>query len=133
MITVFLFLALIIAAFAVIFALQNTVPVTVAFFMWQFDQSLALVLLSAMAIGVLVAVLTMLPAIIRGKWRLSGKQKKINTLEKNLTEAQAKVAAAELRILELTKPVEPVLPATIQLPESTAPAVDTSQSQGNNI
>lgn len=134
MITVFLFLALIVAAVAVIFALQNTMPVTVAFFMWQFDQSLALVLLSAMALGVLIAVFTMLPSIIRGKWRLAGKQKKISAMEKNLAEVQAKIAAAELRIQELTKPVEPVIPAsTTQAPESTTPANNISQSQGDNI
>jgi putative membrane protein len=76
MITVFLVLGLIIAVVAVIFALQNTAAVTVSFFIWQFDQSLALVLLLAVALGVLIAVLTLLPTVIREKWQLSGRRKK---------------------------------------------------------
>ncbi len=52
MITLLLILALIIAVIAVIFALQNTAAVSVSFFVWQFNQSLALVLLLAAFVGV---------------------------------------------------------------------------------
>ena len=48
-IIIFIFFALIIAAVAVIFALQNTSAVTVTFFFWNFHGSLALVLLGALA------------------------------------------------------------------------------------
>lgn len=54
MITLLLILALIIAVIAVIFALQNTAAVSVSFFVWQFNQSLALVLLLAAFVGVII-------------------------------------------------------------------------------
>ena len=40
---------------AVLFALQNNVPVTVAFALWRFDSTLAVVLLIALGLGALIA------------------------------------------------------------------------------
>jgi len=52
---IFLFFALIISLLAVIFAVQNTAPVTVSFAIWKFPGSLALVLLAALAAGSLIS------------------------------------------------------------------------------
>ena len=46
--------AMLFAALGVAFALQNSIPVTVAFLFWRFDSSLALVLLLTLAIGCLL-------------------------------------------------------------------------------
>jgi len=110
MVTVFLILALIVAIIAVIFALQNTAAVTVSFIVWQFDQSLALVLLLSVAIGVIIGLLTILPTVIRNKWQLTGKKKTIESLEKNLNETKLKLEDAERRISSMeSQPVPPIV------------------------
>ncbi len=50
---VFLLIALAIALVAVMFALQNIVPVTVAILAWTFEGSLALLLFVALIVGAL--------------------------------------------------------------------------------
>ena len=60
-----LIFGIVIAAGAVIFALQNNIPVTVTLGLWGFDGSLALLLLLALGLGVLVAGLVSSPAAPR--------------------------------------------------------------------
>lgn len=111
MMSILLILALLIAIIAVIFALQNTTAVTVSFFVWQFDQSLALVLLLTLAVGVLIGIFTILPGSIRSKWRLSSQRKKMDSLEKTLQ--QEKIQREEaLRQLELLKNPPAVTPTS---------------------
>jgi len=93
MVPILLVLALIIAIFAVIFALQNTAMVTVTFLLWTFEQSLALVLLLSLAAGVVVGLFTLLPTTFRQKFSLSGQRKKLDALEKTLAEMKAKEEA----------------------------------------
>lgn len=119
MITVLLIIALLIAIIAVIFALQNTAMVTVAFFAWQFEQSLALVLLITVIVGVIIGVLTVLPGTIRNRWRLSGQKKKLDALDKKLKEEVRKREDLETQVLALQSPP----PAK---PESPAPAGETA-------
>ena len=95
MISVFLILALLIAVIAVIFALQNTTQVTIAFLIWQFDQSLALVLLLSLAIGVVIGLLTISPTVIKGKLAASNQKKKIDSLEKEIYQYQIKISNFE--------------------------------------
>lgn len=110
MVIIFLILALIVAVIAVIFALQNTAAVTVSFFVWQFDQSLALVLLLSVVIGVIIGLLTIMPTVVRNKWQLTGKKKAIETLEKSLQEAKIKLEDAERRIaLMQAEPATPII------------------------
>lgn len=108
MITLLLILALIIAVIAVIFALQNTAAVSVSFFIWQFNQSLALVLLLAAFVGVVIGLLTILPGSIKTRWQLAARNKKIDSLEKEIKELKEKLANAEQRFqaLQLTPPAE---------------------------
>jgi uncharacterized integral membrane protein len=107
MITLLLILALIIAVIAVIFALQNTAAVSVSFFVWQFNQSLALVLLLAAFVGVIIGLLTILPGSIRTRWQLAARNKKIASLEKEIEELKEKLTSAEQRLqaLQSTPPV----------------------------
>jgi uncharacterized integral membrane protein len=53
------------AAVVIIFALQNATPITVAFLIWRFEGSLALVLLLTFALGVVVGALISIPAIMK--------------------------------------------------------------------
>ena len=81
-----LIVAVVIAVLAVVFALQNAVPITVAFLVWKFEASLALVLLIALASGVLVSLLVSVPTMIKRMRTISKQKKKIQELESSLQE-----------------------------------------------
>ncbi|MBK7015685.1 MAG: LapA family protein [Sulfuritalea sp.] len=65
----------------VMFALQNNVPVMVSFALWQFEGSLALVLLISLALGALIAALVSTPATLRMQWQISRQKTLIARLE----------------------------------------------------
>lgn len=54
-------IGILLGAVAVIFALQNVAVITVAFFSWHLTGPLAYILLLAIASGILIAVLLLLP------------------------------------------------------------------------
>lgn len=54
---VYLFIAAIIAVLAVIFALQNAIPITVSFIIWRVESSLALILIMAFIAGLITSFL----------------------------------------------------------------------------
>ena len=92
------------AIVAVLFALQNNVPVTVSFFAWSFGGSLALVLLLAIGLGALIAGLMSSPAVIRGQW--TGKK-----LRRQVAALEEKNRALQLRVDELDQQLESLLAA----------------------
>jgi uncharacterized integral membrane protein len=112
MATLYLIVALVIAVLAVVFALQNSMLVTVSFFSWTITGSLSLVLLATLAIGVLIGLLVLSPALLKKTFKSSSQRKRIDALENEVIQHKAKVA-------ELQKPV-PTLstPETQQLPQS---------------
>ncbi len=57
-----LIFALLVAALAIVFALQNGIPTTITFMTWTFQGSLALILLIALGVGALISLLVFLPA-----------------------------------------------------------------------
>lgn len=81
----------------VMFALQNNVPVAVSFVLWQFDGSLALVLLIALALGALIAALVSTPATLRMQWLLARQQSKIDHLEKERRALENRLQQIERR------------------------------------
>ena len=96
----FLIFALVVAFFAIAFALQNNQQVTINFFIWQLEQQhLATVLLITLGLGVLIGLLVTIPAFLKREWRISRSKKQAHSLEDQLmakqTEAdsQAKRAA----------------------------------------
>jgi len=89
MVQLFLIIALFIAISAVIFALQNSVPVTVSFLIWKFESSLALVLLISLGLGVLVSFLLSIPTMIKRNWSISNYKKRIQELEEKIQEMEA--------------------------------------------
>jgi uncharacterized integral membrane protein len=54
---IYLLIAAIIAILAVIFALQNAIPITVTFLIWQVESSLALILIVAFIAGLITSFL----------------------------------------------------------------------------
>ena len=81
---------LLVVFFAVAFSLQNSEPVVLNFFSWRFQGSLVVVLLTALACGVILSVIASLPSFIK-KSRLIAQQQK--------TIAQLKQAASETKEL----------------------------------
>jgi lipopolysaccharide assembly protein A len=98
---IFLFFALIIAVLAVFFALQNSDPVQVKFAIWNFNSSLAFVLLLALTAGVLISVFVSLPSNIRARWTIRQQRKKLNEHEASLTETKAKLDESEKKLVAL--------------------------------
>lgn len=83
-----LILALTIAIVAVFFALENTMMVTVSFFGYAVDGSLALFILIAVGVGLLIGVLIMTPGRIKSGLSNARSRKKIGALEAKLLEAE---------------------------------------------
>lgn len=54
---IYLFIAALIAVLAVIFALQNAIPITVSFLIWRAESSLAFILIIAFTAGLIVSFL----------------------------------------------------------------------------
>jgi len=76
-----LIVAIIVAILAVVFALQNAVPIKVSFLTWRFESSLALVLLITLALGILMSLLVSVPSMIKRRKMISNQKKKIQELE----------------------------------------------------
>ncbi len=116
---VFLFFALFIALIAMVFALQNSAPVQVSFFIWRFDSTLAIVLLVALLAGALMSFFVSLPSNLRVRWTVRQQRKKISELEAALSEA-------EERLSELTKSTtQPAAPPGEEQEQPPSPAEAT--------
>ncbi len=72
-------LAIVIAA--VVFAVQNAAPVSIAFFSWRLDASLAIVAVLCFACGALAGALLLLPNEIRHRLALRRHRDRIADLE----------------------------------------------------
>ncbi len=102
---IFIFIALLIAILAVIFALQNLAVVTVSFLFWSIQGSQALVLLVTLAAGVLISLLASLPGLVRGKWSTASQRKKLSALEAERNNFRQRAATAEKDVKELEEQV----------------------------
>lgn len=60
-----LIFVLIVVLVAVIFAAQNATPVTIDLFLWRIDSSLAVVIASCFAIGIIAGILFAVPSLYR--------------------------------------------------------------------
>jgi uncharacterized integral membrane protein len=72
--------------FAVAFSLQNSQLIIINFFAWTFQGSLIVVLLTALALGVMLSVLAALPTYVKKSRLIAQQQKTIASLERSLTE-----------------------------------------------
>jgi lipopolysaccharide assembly protein A len=80
---------------AVTFAIQNNVPVVVAFASWHFDSSLAVVLLVALGLGALIAGLVSTPSVIKGQWTSARLRRQVAILEDHKTSLERRVFELE--------------------------------------
>jgi putative membrane protein len=77
----FLFLALLIAVALVLFAVQNAAIVTVSFFTFHFEGSLAFILVIVFAAGFLSGILMSVPSLLRKGSALREQRRKVKKLE----------------------------------------------------
>ena len=87
---------------AVLFALQNNVPVTVTFALWRFDSTLAVVLLLALGLGSLIAALVSTPSVIRGQWGGARLRRQVTGLEEEKARLAQRVAVLEAEAVRRT-------------------------------
>ena len=99
-----LILALAIAILMIFFALENPTMVTISFFGYAVEGSLALFILAAMVIGVVIGVLLMTPGRIKSSLSNSRNRKKIGTLEASLEEQKVRLSEAEKRPEPISPP-----------------------------
>jgi uncharacterized integral membrane protein len=90
-----LILGIVLGAFSIIFALQNITPVTLTFFSWQFQGSLALVLLLAAGVGIVTSLLVVLPETISSYFSYRRLQKANVKLEEELRKQKELTAFAK--------------------------------------
>ncbi len=119
---IFVILALLLALLAVVFALQNTGAVTITFLFWNFTGSLALVLIIALAAGILISFLAYLPSLIRGQ--LSGRRmrKHASELESDLATHKQRLQEAELKLQGQSSAVQPSDTTTAPPDQTTRPS-----------
>ena len=72
---------LIMAILAVLFAFQNAAVVTINFGIWQLEQSLAIVLITTLGLGIIISILLSLPTILKRGWQNSRQKNKIAQLQ----------------------------------------------------
>ena len=72
---------LVMAILAVLFAFQNAAVVTINFGVWQLEQSLAVVLISTLGLGIIISILLSLPTILKRGWQNSRQKNKIAQLQ----------------------------------------------------
>ncbi len=105
--TFYLIFALLIALVAVVFALQNFIPVTVTFLLWDISGSLALVLLLTLALGILIGLLVAAPGLVRRQLKVSSHRKTISKLEKELETHKGKAEETDMEPEKGKLPVKP--------------------------
>lgn len=88
-----LFVGIVLGAVTVLFALQNATVITVTFFAWQLAIPLALALLSAFVLGIVVALLILLPNLIRDEIALARVKREKQALETQLVQSRTEQPA----------------------------------------
>jgi uncharacterized integral membrane protein len=81
-----LLIFLLILFFAVAFSLQNSEPIIINFFSWRFHGSLVVVLLTALACGVILTVIASLPSFFKKSRLITQQQKTIDQLKRAAVE-----------------------------------------------
>ncbi|MEN9582402.1 MAG: hypothetical protein RL641_356 [Candidatus Parcubacteria bacterium] len=99
-------IGLILGAVMVVFVLQNAVPISVVFLGWQFDGSLALVLILAIIGGMVLSALLSLPELVRKEFKLSKLKRDNRNLSSELESHKQKLVETEIKLAESPKIIE---------------------------
>ncbi len=80
----YIILLIVVVIIAVVFAGQNSTPVTVAFLGWSANASMSLVLVITFAAGILLGMLLLLPSVWKRTRALSVHKRKLRETENQL-------------------------------------------------
>ncbi len=75
---------------ALIFSLQNNSSTIVYFGPWQFQGPIALILLISFSLGFFLSLISVIPVLIKNKFTILKQQKRIEDLEKQISEKEMK-------------------------------------------
>lgn len=78
---IFLIIAILVALSAVVFAFQNAVTINVSLLVWNFEASLAIILILTLAIGIIIGLLVSIPNLIKRNLRIAKYKAKVAELE----------------------------------------------------
>ena len=98
-------IGLLIGAAVVLFILQNIIPVTVTFLVWQFSGTIAVLALLAVIAGVLIGLLLALPAILNKEFKNSSLKKHNQKLADDLEEHKNLLRDIPTTVVHTTEPV----------------------------
>ena len=88
-----LLIGFVLGAAALLFALQNTEIVALSFLGYQFESSLALLVLSSVGVGILISILAFLPSALSKSFTIMGLKKENQKLADTVTAHQVATAA----------------------------------------
>jgi outer membrane murein-binding lipoprotein Lpp len=119
-----------IAILAILFAVQNNDPATVSFIAWDFDGSLALILLIAMAVGAVISSFLSLPGNIKARWTIRNQRKKMTELETKIEDLEAAVEEQKAELEENLKTLKEMRmpPSEPALPDATEDLQDENET-----
>lgn len=83
-----LILGFLLGVAALLFALQNTAVVELSFMGWQFESSLALLILMAFAAGIIVSLLVSIPSAVKDSFRIMSLKKENKKLVDEVNESR---------------------------------------------
>lgn len=98
-----LLLGFLLGAAALLFALQNTEVVALRFLGWQFESSLALLVLAALTTGVLINILASIPSFIDSSLKIMNLKKENRRLVEEVERQR------EANVVVINEDVSPVL------------------------
>ena len=88
----YLILAFAFALLTAIFAVQNALPVTIAFLSWSFQTSLVIVILGAATFGALATLSLAVLMQIKARWALKRVKQRQGELEAEINTLKARLA-----------------------------------------
>lgn len=91
---IFLIIGLLVGGVTVIFAFQNIAVVTVMFMGWQFQGSLALIILLSVAAGVAISLLVFMPGMVKKSFQISSLKRHASKLEEKLANKEKEIELA---------------------------------------
>ena len=109
-------IGLLLGAAVVLFILQNVVPVTVTFLVWQFSGTIAVLVLVAVIAGVLIGLMLALPAILNKEFKNSSLKKHNKKLEDDLEAHKQRMIDTPTTVVSTTEPVVVESATVIQTP-----------------
>ena len=92
---VLVILGIVIAIVAILFAFQNATIIAISFGVWKFEESLAIILLITLGLGIIISLLLSIPTFVRKEWQTSRQKKKILALEAELQSRDLKIRKRE--------------------------------------